>query len=355
MPKKHAAIIGLGNDFSPSEGKGIQRYTYELHKNISSLESEFTVDAVKLAKFPIIGYGLSFSLKTIFVDFSKYDLVHNPEPVAFLKPKFMLDNCKLVSTIHDFQPLLYPELSFDHAKTIRERIWIKAVIKNGLVYAFKSDSIIADTKQTKQEAISLGCDKNKIAVVNLGIDNRFIFSKAFKKARNNKIFTVGYLGSMGKRKNVEFAVKAANNIKDSDIRLLIYGKKEGEYEYLKSISKNSTTFFEGPAKEDKLISTYDSFDAFIFPSFHEGFGLPILEAQSRGLPVIIYKKAHISEEVRQHCIEAEDPDHAAQIIKDLKENGYNEKKRKEATEYARSFTWERTARETLKIYCKTIS
>ena len=355
MPKNHTAIIGLENDFSPSEGKGIQRYTYELHKNISRFQSDFVVDAIKLARLPIMGYGLSFSLKTFFADFSKYDIIHNPEPVAFIKPRFMLGKCKLISTIHDFQPLLYPELSFEHKKTIKDKIWIKVVIEQGLLSAFNSDSIIANTKQTKREAVSLGCDKDKVTVVNLGIDNRFAFSKALKIAKHDKIFTVGYLGSMGKRKNVEFAVKTANNIEDSCIRLLICGKKESEYEYLKSISKNGTTSFEGSVSEEKLISTYDSFDAFIFPSFHEGFGLPILEAQARGLPVIIYKKAHISEEVRKYCIEAEDPEHAAQIIRDLKENGYNEKERRKATEYAQSFTWEKTARETLEVYRKAIS
>ena len=86
---------------------------------------------------------------------------------------------------------------------------------------------------------------------------------------------------------------------------------------------------------------------FVFPSIYESFGLPILEAQSRGLPVIIYKYGKIPKEVRKYCFEAESPEHMAQIIENLKENGYNEKLGKKATEYARSFTWERCARETL--------
>ncbi len=44
----------------------------------------------------------------------------------------------------------------------------------------------------------------------------------------------------------------------------------------------------------------------------------------------------------------------AQIIEDLKKNGYNEKLRRKATEYARSFTWERCARETLEVYKKIL-
>jgi len=66
--------------------------------------------------------------------------------------------------------------------------------------------------------------------------------------------------------------------------------------------------------------------------------------------VIIYKHGKIPNEVRKYCFEAESPEHMAQIIEDLKENGYNEKQRKKATEYARSFTWNRCARETLSTY-----
>jgi len=60
----------------------------------------------------------------------------------------------------------------------------------------------------------------------------------------------------------------------------------------------------------------------------------------------------IAKEVRKYCFEAESPEHMAQIIEQLKENGYNEKERKKAMEYVRGFTWEKTARETLKVYKK---
>ena len=44
----------------------------------------------------------------------------------------------------------------------------------------------------------------------------------------------------------------------------------------------------------------------------------------------------------------------AQIIEQLKENGYNEKERNKAMDYARSFTWEKTAKETLEVYNKIL-
>ena len=51
--------------------------------------------------------------------------------------------------------------------------------------------------------------------------------------------------------------------------------------------------FLGFASEHKLMSIYDSFNAFMFPSYYEGFVIPIIKAQSCGLPVIIYKYGKI--------------------------------------------------------------
>jgi len=62
----------------------------------------------------------------------------------------------------------------------------------------------------------------------------------------------------------------------------------------------------------------------------------------------------IPKEVRKYCFEAESPEHMAQIIEELKENGYNEKERKKAMEYARSFTWGRTAKKKLEVYKKVL-
>jgi glycosyltransferase involved in cell wall biosynthesis len=111
---------------------------------------------------------------------------------------------------------------------------------------------------------------------------------------------------------------------------------------------------KGYAPGEKIIEIYDSFDIFVFPTPYESFGLPILEAQSRGLPVIIYKYGKIPKEVRKYCFEAESPEHMTRIIENLKENGYNEKLKEKATAYARSFTWEKCARETIDAYIKIL-
>ena len=106
----------------------------------------------------------------------------------------------------------------------------------------------------------------------------------------------------------------------------------------------------GFAPENKIVKVYDSFDVLVHPTLYAGFELEIIEAQSRGIPVIICKFGIIPKEVRKYCFEAEDEAHAASIIEDLKENGYDKKKMNEAKEYAKRFTWSRCAKETLGVY-----
>jgi len=159
---------------------------------------------------------------------------------------------------------------------------------------------------------------------------------------------------MSATKNVSFAIRAVKLLK-GNLLFDIWGKQDRTYNELKELSGNDKRIrFMGFAPENKLVDIYDSFDVFVHPSLYEGFGLPILEAQSRGLPVIIYKYGKIPKEVRKYCFEAESPEHMAQIIEQLKENGYNEKERKKAMEYARSFTWEKVVRGTLEVYGKVL-
>ena len=347
------ALVGIKGDFDPGLGAGIQRYMFELYRNLKRLSEG--IDKIEFKKVRFIGNGLSVAIQTLFKNFSEYKIIHNLLPVPFFIPFIKPKSCICISTVHDFQPLLYPEFTFEHGTALKDRLWMVFVIKFGLKRMLDSDYLIVNSTQTKEEAIKLGFEGKRIFVINHGIDKRFCrkHGRVFGKKKN--VFKVSYIGVMVKRKNIKFAIDSANLIKNQNILFEIWGKRAWEYDYLLHQVKNKNVSFMGFAPEKKLVQIYDSSDVFVFPSLHEGFGLPILEAQARGLPVIIYKYGKIPKEVRKYCFEAKSPEHMAQIIENLKENGYNRKLQKKATEYARSFTWEKTARETLKVYRKVIN
>ncbi len=336
-------LLGLAEDYDKSKGQGIQRYMHEVYFRMKLNRKNIQIEKTGNSHIvPVIGAGLSFLLGNMAFDFGNYDIIHNMDQKPLLPLR--KDNAILVTTVHDFQPLLAPYLNDIGPK---ERLW-QAIINYGMWKSLESDYLIARSTLTKADAIKLGYDRSKITIISDGVDERY-FSRSRRMKR--KDFVVGYLGAFRKRKNIGFAINSFRHINTKNITFEIYGKEEFEYKKVISAStKDGRIKYMGFAPENKIVQIYDSFDAFVFPSLYEGFGIPIIEAQARGLPVIICKHGKIPKEVRKYCFEADDEEHMARIIESLKENGYNERIRKKATEYARSFTWARESTETLKLY-----
>lgn len=109
--------------------------------------------------------------------------------------------------------------------------------------------------------------------------------------------------------------------------------------------------YRGFIPEESIVETYNSLDILILTSDWEGFGMPILEAQSCGIPVIITEEARISEEVSRYCVKAKTPEDIADKIYEITQNS-NLKKQivDKGIDYARHFSWEKTIDATLKLY-----
>ncbi|MEM0147929.1 MAG: glycosyltransferase [Candidatus Micrarchaeaceae archaeon] len=351
-------LICLEKEFGKNTGKGPARTSYEIYNNIKNLASnEDKIEILKIKIPKVFGSGNSFLgnilflyLKSLFITFKDYDIIYLLNYNIFIRRP----TGKVISLVNDLRELNILE-PYIH-KIFKYNKFYSYVVKNVAKLTLKSDYIIAISTQTKEELIRAGYNKKNIFVVNIGINKTFFKPKTI--ADTNTEFIIGYIGSFDMNKNVKFAIESIKLLNGviTNFTFNLYGNiNKSFYAQKFNYIKDKNIKFMGFAPEKKLIDIYDSFDVFVFPSLYEGFGLPIIEAQARGLPVIIYKYGKIPKEVRKYCFEAESPEHMAQIIEDLKENGYNEKLRKKATEYARSFTWEKTAKETLKIFKKVLS
>jgi glycosyltransferase involved in cell wall biosynthesis len=98
---------------------------------------------------------------------------------------------------------------------------------------------------------------------------------------------------------------------------------------------------------------YNLADIFVFPSLYEGFGLPVLEAMACGTPVITSNCSSLPEVAGDAAIlvNPEDEDELAEAIMRLITNdSLRESLRKKGLERAKLFTWEDTARKTLKLF-----
>jgi glycosyltransferase involved in cell wall biosynthesis len=297
---------------------------------------------------PVLGRGMSLMLGMALRDVGGYDIIHSLD----IAPVFPLRKGRsvLVSTAHDFQFIFDRDTNRSFRGRSRDLLWSEIILRLSARSLLSSDYLIAVSSLTKKDAIRLGYDRDRIFVVNNGVDERF-FSAPKPADGGGRDFVVGYLGAFHPRKNVPFAIRAFNRIDGKGFVFRIWGKRSYDYGIAeKTAAGNGAIEFMGFAPDNRIVQIYDSFDAFVFPSTYEGFGIPIIEAMSRGLPVIICKSSKIPEEVRKYCFEAEDEERMAQIIKDLKTEGYDDKLRRKATAYARGFTWRRNAEQTMDVY-----
>jgi glycosyltransferase involved in cell wall biosynthesis len=355
--KINVVILGSEGDFREDIGEGIQRYVYELYKNLQNYDE---INVTK-KEYKSLGSGyvlkkslitLSFGFGVIFDKFKDVNIIHNPTQRPSFRPRFTRKGI-LIETIHDFNAKLnFKKFGINNKHSFKEALRGFFVMLITRLNMFFVDYIIAVSTQTRDECISLGFPSNKIYVVNSELSPKFGNLKISKNTLKKKgKIKVGYIGSFKKRKNVEFAVRACMNVKGDDFIFEFYGKEDEEYRRLKLLASSDNRIkFMGFAPEEKLINIYSSFDIFLFPSVYEGFGIEPLEAQAVGIPVIIYKRAMIPKEVRKYCFEAESPEHMARIIENIKENGYDNKLRKEAMNYARGFTWDKMVDKIVDVY-----
>ncbi len=333
------ALIGYKKHFDNNSGAGISKYMYNIGKSLLKIRDiNYNIKVVPFNN----RYSYFFALSSEIL--KHYNLVHNLTHGPTLP--FNKNGRILVTTVHDFRSIF--NYRFLAGKTLEEKILSSFWGPLGSKLALHSDYLITNSTLTKEDAIKLGFSKENIFVTNLGIDNKFSL-KGIKKVK--KDFKIGYLGGSNL---VNLAKCFSTSITDNDIYLSLWGRSSTENRLFSIAAKDKRVLLNGFAPEDKKVGIYDSFSVFISLANYEGFGFPILEAQARGIPVIIYKDAKIPKEVKKYCIPARDEFEMLEISKKIKENGYNEKLRKKAMEYARGFTWKKCAKETLEVYKKVL-
>jgi glycosyltransferase involved in cell wall biosynthesis len=176
-----------------------------------------------------------------------------------------------------------------------------------------------------------------------------------EKSRTGRPFTVGYLGRFEHHNNVEFAIRAFAAFKsmagaDARAKLVLYGTGP-DLDRCRKLAAElgiAEVEFRGFIPGGRVSEAYGAFDAFIFPSRVEGFGLPVVEAQASGLPVIVLADSHIPEEVARFCMKARDEGHAAKHMLGIMENGYRPPAGQE--KHLESFSIRNVTERTLRVY-----
>ena len=267
---------------------------------------------------------------------------------------------KLVVTIYDVSFITHPQF---HQKANIEHC------NYGTMEAVKhADIIIAISEHTKDDLIKyFNCPSEKIKVTYLGYDKEIFrpikeeaeIEKVLKKHKIDKPFILN-LGTVEPRKNIEGLIRAysllANNLKDK-YDLVIGGGKgwldSDLYPLIQELKLEDKIKFLGYVDEEDLAYLYSATACFIYPSFYEGFGLPVLEALACGAPVISSDISSIPEVIGEAGIlidPRKNEEISAAIGKLLDDTSLQDTLKKKALLQAKKFSWEKCATQTLEIY-----
>jgi glycosyltransferase involved in cell wall biosynthesis len=203
----------------------------------------------------------------------------------------------LVVTFHDLSYEIYADFF-----SRRMRAWHRVVQPKRI--AHEADVIIAVSESTKQDLVELyGVDSKKVRVIYPGVSNMYTPIDLNSREYRSEVALVRkkyelpnefvlYLGTLEPRKNVGMVIEAFEAIaaKYPSLDLVIAGKKGWLCEEILTLAANSPfgtrIHFTGFVDEEDKRYLYNLAKIFVYPSFYEGFGFPVLEAMSCGIPTI---------------------------------------------------------------------
>lgn len=362
---------------NPSRGEqaGIGHYTYYLVKSLLKLDhkneyvlffdsrmerekaQEFEQGNVKVKFFPFSQYrrflpvGYTHLLITGFLMRERLDLFHAPATSLPLTYRG-----RSVVTVHDLAIYKHPRL-FPRGQFLSTKLVVPRSIR-------RAKKIIAVSEATKKDVRQLFriADK-RIKVVYEGFVRERI-GRGVVDVRERyglKRPYISFVGTIEPRKNLVNLIKGFASVANlpgmKKVDLVLAGAPGWKYgdviRTIKDAKLGDRLRYLGYLPHQDKLQLIEQSSAFAFPSVYEGFGLPVLEAMSLGVPVVTSRVSALPEVAGTAAVFVhpgkfrEIGQALTKVIgnKRLREKLIEEGKRRSAM-----FTWDATARETLRVY-----
>jgi glycosyltransferase involved in cell wall biosynthesis len=284
------------------------------------------------------------------------DLLHSLGSTAPVRGRF-----RRVVTIHD---LIYARFPEAHSG-LRERgmrVLVPAAARH-------SDRVIVDSRSTRDDVIDLiGIPTKRIDVVPLGVGVP-ARDLALEERELRERFALGErrvllsLSARRPHKNLSALIDALATI-PAELRpqLVLPGYPTAHESELRERASNrgvggDVRFLDWVSRAE-LEGLWQIAEAFIFPSLYEGFGLPVLEAMSRGVPVACSNSPALAEVAGDAALLFDPNDRGAiaqAVLRVLEDPALREQLRRRGLERVREFTWRASARLTLDSYARAIA
>ncbi|MCA9409338.1 MAG: glycosyltransferase family 4 protein [Candidatus Omnitrophica bacterium] len=349
---------------------GIGRYAYHLVKSLSEIDTRnaYSLYAKKgifnlTKRVPRFGPANFLSKIDRFnvgpeKFLGKIDIYHSPSPSTL----DVNNGAKVVVTVHD---LIFKTFPQGHTqKTLDET---DKQFKN---IGEKAAKIICCSKNTVRDLQKyFNIKKNKISMVYQGVDKNLFYligreeeKYAVKLLRNKGIHEPFILsvGTIEPRKNLENILHAFDKLrtrKQFQGKLVVIGMKgwmsESIYGLIRKLELKEHVIFLGYLSDPELRMFYNKAEAFVFPSFYEGFGFPIVEAFCCGTPVVTSNVSSCPEVAQDAAmiVDPYDPESISQgIAQIINDQEVKNMLREKGLRRAGDFNFRKTAKKTLDIY-----
>jgi len=249
---------------------------------------------IKVIKWPRFWTQIGLSLELLF---HPVDTLFIPaHTIPFVHPK------NSIVTIHGLEYEFCPQ-----AYSWWEKFYMRVSIKNSCRWA---KTIIAVSENTKKDLMKLyGVAEDKIKVIYEGYDADAKSEIRNPKSEINSKFQIPklkpyllFIGRLEGRKNICGIISAFEVLKEKykiPHKLVLAGKPGFGYEKINCDLQNANykedIILTGFVSKEEKRELLKNADVFIFTTFYEGFGIPILEAQSAGVPVVASNNSSIPE------------------------------------------------------------
>jgi glycosyltransferase involved in cell wall biosynthesis len=252
---------------------------------------------------------------------------------------------------------------FPHLHTRSKRLFFPFAIRSSVRQA---DALVAISESTRQDTIRLlGVSRQKIFTTQLGVNSEFcvindqVLLAGVREKYNLPEAFILYVGLVEPRKNVPSLINAYKSLVDqgTNFNLVIVGRFgwmfQEVFKQTEELGLEDRVLFTGYIPQEDLPIVYNLASLFVYPTWYEGFGFPALEAMACGTPVVTTRVSSLPEIVGDAGVLVPSGDRqalAAAMAEVLSDSTQYEQLRTKGLQRAAYFTWERTARETVKVY-----
>lgn len=259
--------------------------------------------------------------------------------------------------LYDLIPLIYRSPYLDNSV-------VESWYENKLAHLSRAHLLLAISGSSRQEAMdNLGIPADDIVNISTAADSQFRVLQldadrqaALRQRYGLKHPYVMYTGGIDPRKNIEGLIRAyvmlPAELRKTHQLAVVCSVQPHDRSRLEALAKQhglagNEVVLVGYVPEEDLVALYNLCRVFVFPSWHEGFGLPALEAMACGRAVIAANTSSLPEVIG--CDEAlfnpfDDASIASKLQQMLTDQTFQKKLEQHGLEQAKKFSWDKSAR-----------